>query len=266
MRVRLTGLGLLAVAGLLIATVVHRQARSNDASLDSAAGWGSARTGSESFLLADASDSFGASRKMLGSTSYAGTSSSSDASTPTDNSGQTPNSTASGNGADKTNPQSNSANPNGNSKQKASGDNSQAIFPSATFNSQSGNAQPGGSSRSRSASDAGDSTSSNSGLKALQQRLTSVRKSPNSPSAAGETRSSLVENPGVQVAPARSCRPIHECKPSVHKLDLVYRKCPRFVRLNQWSKHPPWRSHPIRLWRKPMTWKVLPPRFQADRW
>jgi uncharacterized repeat protein (TIGR01451 family) len=202
MRVRLTGLGLLAVAGLLIATVVHRQARSNDASLDTALGWGSARTGVEPLLLADASDSFGASRKMLGSTSYTGTNASGDASARPDNSSQQPNSTSNGNSNDKSSSQPNPTSPNGNSKQPANGDNSQAIFPSATFNSQSGNAQPGGSSRSRTAGDAGDATSSNSGLKALQQRLSSVRKMPSGPTAAGETRSPLVENPGVPVAPS----------------------------------------------------------------
>ncbi len=52
MRARLTGIGILAAAGLLIGTVVHRQARSSDPSVD-AAGWASPRVGSQGLLLAD---------------------------------------------------------------------------------------------------------------------------------------------------------------------------------------------------------------------
>src|SRR5436190_20098154 len=95
MRARLTGIGILAAAGLLIATVVHRQARSSDPSVD-AAGWASPRVGSQGLLLADASDSFGASRKMLGSSSYTATGSTSDNSGQADGSSQLPNSTPGG--------------------------------------------------------------------------------------------------------------------------------------------------------------------------
>src|SRR4051794_29466756 len=135
-------------------------------------------------LLADGSDSFGASRKMLGSTFYTGTGSTSSSSKPES---MAPPFT--GLPADSNQRATPSTSP-------AEGG-AQTIFPSATTTA-ANNSFPADSSKSNSsAADGNDSTIGN-GLKSLQQRLTSVRKGPTVGAQAPGLRAPVVEAPPIR--------------------------------------------------------------------
>ncbi len=130
-------------------------------------------------LLADGSDTFGGSRKMLGSTAYTGTAASQ---ARTDNLAppfRAP--TADANTA---------AVPVTQSETK-----SQTIYPSATAGTTESTAAPANSSDATTA--AVDGTTASKGLRSLQQRLASVRKSSTTSSPANTMRPPVVEAPSI---------------------------------------------------------------------
>ncbi len=130
-------------------------------------------------LLADGSDNFGASRKMLGSTYYTGTGTSGDKSR---DSTAPPFAGSATNSAAAANPASSSQN------------NPQTIYPSATAQppAEVMTALPAASKSTPSSSESGDAPG---GLRSLQQRLSAIRKGGPSAATSSNVRSPVVEAP-----------------------------------------------------------------------